>query len=121
MKKSILFAVILLFSGIMVLFFSCSKSSYNNSGGGGTPPDNTIYMKGSVFSIPSLTLSPGAKITWVNDDNMIHTVTANDASFNSGDMNPGSSFSYTFNTVGTYNYHCMHHAGMTAVVIIVTR
>src|SRR5258705_7621980 len=113
MKKSILFAVILLFSGIMLLFFACSKSSYNDSGGG-TPPDYTIYMKGSVFSIPSLTISTGSKITWVNDDNMIHTVTANDASFNSGDMNPGSSFSYTFNTVGTYNYYCMHHAGMTA-------
>jgi len=122
MKKSILFAVTLLFSGIMLLNFACSKSSYNDSGGGGgTPPDYTIYMRGSVFSIPSLTMSAGSKITWVNDDNMIHTVTADNASFNSGDMNPGNSFSYTFNTVGTYNYHCVHHIGMTAVVTVVTR
>src|SRR5712671_2507109 len=100
MKKSILFAVILLFSGIMILFFACSKSSYNGSGGGGTPSDNTIYMKGSVFSVPSVTISTGTKITWVNDDNTVHTVTADDGSFNSGDMNPGYTFSYTFNTVG---------------------
>ncbi len=120
MKKSVLFTFILLFSGI-ILFFACSKSSYNDTGGGGTPPDNPIYMRGSVDSVPSITLSAGSKITWVNDDNMIHTVTANDASFNSGDMNPGTSFSYTFNTVGTYNYHCDHHIGMTGVVTIVTR
>jgi len=120
MKKSLLFAVILLLSVIMLLNFACSKSSYNASGGG-TPPENPIYMRGSVFSVPNLTISAGSKVTWVNDDNMIHTVTANDASFNSGDINPGSSFSYTFNTVGTYNYYCMHHAGMTAVVTIVTR
>ena len=122
MKKIILSTVILLFSGILILFFACSKSSYNGSGGGGgNPPANTIYMKGSVFSVPSLTISAGTKISWVNDDNMVHTVTADDASFNSGDINPGNSFSYTFNTVGTYNYHCVHHAGMTAVVTVLTR
>ena len=120
MKKSILFAIILLFSGIMLLNVACSKSSYNNTGGG-TPPDYTIYMKGSVFSVPSLTVTLGTKITWVNDDNMIHTVTADYAIFNSGDMNPGNSFSHTFNTAGTYNYHCVHHIGMTAVVTAVTR
>ena len=122
MKKIIHFTVILLFSGIMVLFFACSKSSYNDPyGGGGAPPENPISMKGSVYSIPNITLAAGSKITWINDDNMVHTVTANDASFNSGDINPGSSFSYRFNTVGTFNYHCLHHAGMTAVVTIVIR
>ena len=118
MKKTI----IPLISGIMLLFFACSKSSYNDSnGGGGTPSDNPIYMRGSVYSAPNITLFAGSKITWINDDNMVHTVTANDASFNSGDINPGSSFSYTFNTIGTYHYHCVHHIGMTAVVTIVTR
>jgi plastocyanin len=121
MKKSFFSPVILLFSTIIVLFSACSKSSYNNSGGGGTPPENPVYMRGSVFSVPNLTLFTGSKVTWINDDNMVHTVTANDASFSSGDINPGSSFSYTFNTVGTYNYYCTHHAGMTAVVTIVTR
>jgi len=120
MKKSIHLAVILLFSGIMFLNSSCSKSSYNASGGG-TPPENPVYMRGSVFSVPNLTISAGSKVTWINDDNMVHTVTANDASFSSGDINPGSSFSYTFNTVGTYNYYCTHHAGMTAVVTVLTR
>ena len=122
MKKNILFTIILLFSGIMVLFFACSKSSLNDpNGGGGAPPENPISMKGSVYSIPSITLAAGSKITWINDDNMVHTVTANDGSFNSGDINPGGQFIYTFNTVGTFNYHCVHHTGMTGVVTIVIR
>ena len=100
MKKSLLFAVILLFSGILLLYSACSKSSYNDTGGG-TTPENPIYMKASVFSPSSITLFAGSKITWINDDNMVHTVTANDASFNSGDINPGGSFSYTFDTIGT--------------------
>ena len=120
MKKSLLIAVILLLSVIMLLNFACSKSSYNGSGGD-TPPENPVYMRGSVFSVPNLTISAGSKVTWINDDNMVHTATANDASFNSGDMNPGTSFSFTFNTVGTYNYHCTHHTGMTAVVTVLTR
>ncbi|HMK25975.1 MAG TPA: plastocyanin/azurin family copper-binding protein [Chitinophagaceae bacterium] len=120
MKKSNLSTVILLFSATIALSFACSKSSYNDTGGG-TAPENPVYMRGSVFSVPNLTLFAGSKVTWINDDNMVHTVTANDASFNSGDINPGGSFSYTFNSTGTYNYHCTHHAGMTAVVTIVIR
>ena len=121
MKKTTLSAVIFLFSAIIVLFFACSKNSYNDSGAGGNPSENPVYMRGSVFSVSNLTLTTGSKVTWINDDNMVHTVTANNASFNSGDMNPGSSFSFTFNTVGVYNYYCQHHAGMAAVVTIVTR
>lgn len=118
MKKRIILPLLL--SAIMVLFLSCSKDV-------GSDPDpidpsaSTIYMRGSVFSVPNLTIATGLKVTWVNDDNMIHTVTANDASFSSGDINPGGSFSLTFNTVGVRNYFCAHHAGMTGVVTVVSR
>jgi len=121
MKKKLFLVAVLLSFGVMILSLACSKSSGNYSGGGGGTLTNTIYMKGSVFSTSSLTIMPGTKITWVNDDNITHTVTADDGSFNSGDMNPGSSFSYTFNMLGIYNYHCVFHAGMTGSVMVATR
>lgn len=100
----------------------CSKSAYSNdSGGGGTNSSNKIYMKNSVFSSASFTITVGGTVTWVNDDNMIHTVTADNGSFNSGDIQVGSSFSKTFSTTGTYPYHCTYHSGMTGTIVVVTK
>jgi plastocyanin len=124
MKKRFFLYSILLMTGMVAIFFACSKSSYNNSGsggGGGGNPTNTIYMKNSVYSSPALTVIIGSKVTWVNDDNMIHTVTSDNGTFDSGDMNPGSSFNYTFNATGTFSYHCVHHSNMTGVVTVVTQ
>ncbi len=116
MKKIIILPLFL--SALMVLFFSCSK----NTGADPVDPSASIInMRGSVFSVPNLTIATGLKVTWVNDDNTIHTVTASDGSFNSGDLNPGASFSQTFSTVGVRNYYCSHHAGMTGVVTVVSR
>jgi len=56
-------------------------------------------------------------ITWVNNDNAPHTVTADDGSFNSGNISPGQSFGFTFTTAGTYKYHCVYHPWMTATII----
>ena len=118
MKKRIILPLLL--SATMVLFFSCSKDSSSNPDPV-DPGSSNIYMRGSVFSVPNLTIATGLKVTWVNDDNMVHTVTANDGSFSSGDINPGGSFSQTFTTVGVRNYFCTHHAGMTGVVTVVNR
>jgi plastocyanin len=58
-------------------------------------------------------------VVWKNNDNVIHTVTgANITGFNSGDIAPGASFSYTFNTPGVYPYHCLIHPTMSGAVIV---
>lgn len=91
-----------------------NKNDYNSGAN-----NRSVYMKGSVFSIPSLQVSAGSTVTWINDDNTTHTVTANDGNFNSGDMAPGARFNMTFSTTGTYPYHCMHHSQMTGTVVVV--
>jgi plastocyanin len=57
-------------------------------------------------------------VSWVNNDNAPHTVTANDASFLSGNIAPGGSFTYTFTRAGTYSYHCVYHPWMTGTVVV---
>lgn len=49
---------------------------------------------------------------------MAHTVTADDNSFTSGNLNKGDTYSHTFNTAATIGYHCKIHSGMTANVIV---
>ncbi len=59
-------------------------------------------------------------VKWTNNDNMAHTVTATDGSFDSGKMNPGATFVYTFTKPGTYQYTCSYHNWMHGTVNVVT-
>jgi plastocyanin len=69
---------------------------------------------------PSRTeVSMGTTVTWTNDSQVAHTVTGDDLSFeDSGIIDPGQTFSYTFTKPGTYTYHCSPHPYMTGVVIV---
>ena len=116
--KKINFLLGLIFILFIPLLFSTCSKSYDNSSGGGNKPA-VVYMKNSIFSNTSLQIKVGDQVTWMNDDNMTHTVTSDNAVFDSGDIAPGAVFNYTFNTAGTYAYHCKYHASMTATVIVI--
>jgi len=105
-------SMFLLFS---LVFLSCSKSS-NNTNSNTSP--NTVTMAGMAFSPGTITVSAGTTITWKNNDNMAHTVTADDNSFDSGNIGAGGSYSRTFSVAGTFNYHCTIHAGMNGKVVV---
>ncbi len=72
------------------------------------------------YSPPTITVVLGVNntVVWTNDDTVPHTVTADDGSFSSGNMNPGDTFSFTFATPGTYTYHCSYHYWMKGTVIV---
>jgi plastocyanin len=59
-------------------------------------------------------------VTVTNDDQVVHTWTSTSgpAAFNSGDLNPGSSYSVTFTVPGTYGYECSIHTFMTGTITV---
>jgi plastocyanin len=57
-------------------------------------------------------------VVWTNNDIAPHTVTADDGSFNSGNLAPGQTYTYTFTTPGTYTYHCTYHPWMVATITV---
>jgi len=58
-------------------------------------------------------------VVWTNNDNVVHTVTGtNLTGFNSGNISPGATYSYTFDTPGVYPYKCLIHPTMTGTVIV---
>ena len=65
-----------------------------------------------------LTVSVGTTVTWVNHDDIPHTVTANDKRFASTGMDTDDKFSHVFTTPGTYSYFCMIHPHMTGQIIV---
>ena len=125
MKKNKIFTIGLPLVTASFLFLSCSKSNSDLMDESNDSPihstavsiDHRVYMKNSTFSPALMTLTAGKPVAWINDDNLAHTVTADDGSFDSGDMQPGATFTRTFNMPGTFPYHCKYHKGMTGTVI----
>ncbi len=71
-----------------------------------------------------VSINVGDTVTWLNDDTAAHTVTSGTAAdgpsdvFDSSLVMAGSSFSFTFNEAGTYEYFCMVHPWMEGFVIV---
>lgn len=117
----------------MVLVFLASCA------GGG---DTEVHMRGHVFEPATLTISAGDTVTWVNDSDESHTVTAFDESFpadaeyfSSGGasneeeandslpselIDPGGTFEVTLTQTGSYSYYCIPHQdqGMRGTIIV---
>jgi plastocyanin len=70
------------------------------------------------FTPATLTVSAGTTVKWTNQDSAAHTVTANDGSFDSGQMAQGATFSFTFSKAGTFSYKCGNHPTMLGKVIV---
>jgi plastocyanin len=77
-----------------------------------------IVIQQFRFSQPVLTVPPGTTVTWINQDEDAHTVTAEDGRFASPGLDQGEQFSYRFSAPGVYVYHCALHPHMTARIIV---
>jgi plastocyanin len=78
----------------------------------------SVAIRGFAFDPPATSVAVGSEITWTNADPAPHTVTADDGSFDSGPMDPGRTFSATFDQPGTIPYHCTIHPTMTGAVTV---
>jgi plastocyanin len=78
----------------------------------------TVSIRDFFFDPANITVAPGTTVRWVNQGNAPHTVTANDKSFDSERLNPGQSFTHTFQGAGTFSYFCEIHPHMTASVSV---
>lgn len=77
-----------------------------------------VTIAGFAFSPSTLEVKVGATVTWTNNDNMTHTVVADDGSFKSDALDQGASFSFTFDKAGSYAYHCGIHSSMKATITV---
>ena len=69
-----------------------------------------------AFDPSAITVPTGTTVAWTNDDAPPHTVTSTDGVFDSGILDPGGSFSFTFNEPGTFDYVCQLHPQMQGTV-----
>jgi len=77
-----------------------------------------VVIANFAFAPATLRVARGATLTWTNTDSVPHTVTAADRRWDSGDIQPGGSFSATVDAPGTYRYACAIHPFMQAVIVV---
>ena len=82
------------------------------------PAGATVKIDNFVFGPEALTVSVGTTVTWINQDDIPHTVVANDKSFKSKVLDSDERFSFTFTRPGEYGYFCSLHPHMTGKVIV---
>src|SRR5271165_252141 len=81
---------------------------------GGTSPSTsgpTVSAIDNVFSPKEFHIKAGQTVTWVNNGQTSHTVTADDNSYDSGLFGPGAQYSHKFTKPGRYSYYCTLHGG----------
>jgi plastocyanin len=82
------------------------------------PASNVVTIQSSAFTPQSLTVAVNSTVKWKNNDGIAHTVTSNTPLFDSGNIPAGGTFSFTFTSTGTFNYHCSIHVSMTGTIIV---
>lgn len=118
-----------LLTSAVLLISACGGGAYGGStdggdggGGGITNPGTPIVttavsISGSSFVPPDIQVSPGATVTFTNNDGVAHNATFSSTAFpNTGDFATGSRSVTAPTTPGTYAYHCSIHAGMNGSV-----
>ena len=87
-------------------------------GGTALAADQSVAISGFSYSPSSVTVNVGDTVTWTNSDAQAHTATADDGSWDTGNIANGGTDAVTFATAGTFPYHCDIHPQMTGTVTV---
>ena len=79
---------------------------------------HTIVMEGVAFQPATITVDAGDTVVWVNKDAFPHTATAQDKSFDSGEIGPAKTWKLVAKKKGTFAYVCAYHPTMKGTVIV---
>lgn len=75
-----------------------------------------VTISNFAFDPQTVTINKGDTIIWTNQDSMAHTATGK--GFDSGNLDKGAVFKFTFNDTGSFNYVCSYHANMKGQIIV---
>lgn len=122
----ILLAVVILGAGFLFFINGKKASNFTSQVTGAeqsqqVDPSTQVSIDISSFAFKSniVKVKKGTTITWTNRDNAPHTVTSDEGSYlDSSVLNKNGVYSKTFDTTGTYRYHCTPHPQMLGAVIV---
>jgi plastocyanin len=104
-----------------------SESSASSPAGGsaavqtvstGMPGASEVKIDNFVFNPAIVTVKVGTQVTWINKDDIPHTVDSTDGKFKSNALDTEDKFQFSFNTPGEYPFFCRMHPKMTGKIIV---
>jgi plastocyanin len=85
-----------------------------SAGAAGAPQEVNIQF--SAYGPSQIDILPGETVSWTNVSLRTHTVTSDTGLFDSGEVQGGGHFTFTFDKVGEYHYHCIIHPSIVGEV-----
>lgn len=82
------------------------------------PVTHNITIQNFAFNPASISIKKGDTIVWTNKDQAGHTVTGDNGGPSSTTIGANETYDYTFNSAGTFTYHCAIHPSMTGTVSV---
>jgi plastocyanin len=79
---------------------------------------NAVTIDNFSFGPMQLEVPAGTQVTWINKDDVPHTVVGVDHKFKSRALDTDEKFSFTFQDAGTYEYFCSVHPKMTGKIVV---
>jgi len=117
MRRSVFTGVLLLALGFGIAELGAGTGNFTASA---QQKAETAEVKIDNFSFgpAELTVPAGTTVTWINRDDIPHTVVSTDKVFKSKVLDTDEKFSFTFSKAGTYPYFCSIHPKMTGKIIV---
>ena len=116
-------AFVLVLAGALLLA-ACSSSGGGGSGSSGSSASaatatKSVTISNFMFSPMSASVAPGSTVSVTNKDSVTHTLTATGGQFNTGDIGPGQTKTFTApSKAGTYSYICNIHQYMKGTIVV---
>jgi plastocyanin len=86
--------------------------------GQGPYSTNVVAIDNFTFTPTELPIPAGTQVTWINKDDVPHTVVSVDHKFKSRALDTDEKFSFVFQTPGKYQYFCSVHPMMIGMIIV---
>ena len=83
-----------------------------------TIPVGALSLGNRAYTPDDVNVAVGSTVTWTNTESVAHTSTSDVNAWDSGIVAPAGQFSFTFQTAGTFQYHCAIHPGMVGTVVV---
>jgi plastocyanin len=84
----------------------------------GAATTKTVQITDTGFGPPTLEVESGDTVVWTNDGTATHDVSADDGTFQSGPMSPGQTFTFVFETQGTFVYRSTTDSSLTGSIMV---
>jgi amicyanin len=116
MKKTMLKVVVCAVLVAMAGWVAGKRTHLFAAGSANGPVE--VKIDNYSFAPAEITVAVGTTVTWVNHDDVPHTVRSMDGAIKSKALDTDDKFSMTFDKPGTYEYFCSIHPKMTAKVVV---